>query len=744
MERNDTLEHLRQEQKLGEIKSILAVITSSMVLPLYFLFWLCDIIYAPELKWEFLALRATIIPLALVINYLILRANTLSAAYKVGFAYTSLIGLPISIMVLLLENPATPYYAGLNLVAIGTLTFIPWTRNLFILAATSIFTPYYFIALWFSRVAADYQAIAVNSFFIVSTVVISGVVRMFYERMRYRELSQQLELNYEIERRRQMEIAVIQARDEAVAANESKSSFLANMSHELRTPLNAIIGYSELLQDDAIGDGKEDYVKDLQKIESGGRHLLSLINNVLDISKIESGRMDLYVEATHIASVLENVDSIAQALAEKNRNRFSVQAYDLGLMNTDQTKLQQILLNLVSNACKFTQDGQVSLSAEALMVSGQEWLRFEVADTGIGMTPEQCNKIFQAFVQAESGTTKKYGGTGLGLAISQRFCRMMGGDIIVSSRPEHGTVFTVYLPRDIEQNDQATDDIRMPKERRISVKKIAVLDNDHDRRNTIEVMLIQHRFDLTATSADAAGVQFAQGVSPDVLIYDPIAGGEILKLWSSQDWSIHDWSTQGESKSLFNIPTVLVSTTPDQRRGFAFGFHWLAGRLEVQSRLTDDSATVMFGGRSKSLLLIGNTLSGAKDVMKSRRWIVETADSVPQANEDMRQRCYDMVAMDISYLLQATQNQSLELLSCMNQCDSKIILVADDNHRADNYAGLFVMLNTLMSKSAIPEADLSNLITKLVIKSVRGSAIKVDDVNNEGVQADSPAGRLSA
>ena len=130
--------------------------------------------------------------------------------------------------------------------------------------------------------------------------------------------------------------------------------------------------------------------------------------------------------------------------------------------------------------------------------------------------------------------------------------------------------------------------------------------------------------------------------------------------------------------------------------------------------------------------------------MKSRRWIVETADSVPQANEDMRQRCYDMVAMDISYLLQATQNQSLELLSCMNQCDAKIILVADDNHRADNYAGLFVMLNTLMSKSAIPEADLSNLITKLVIKSVRGSAIKVDDVNNEGVQADSPAGRLSA
>jgi len=737
VERIEALEHLRRKQKLSEIKSILAVITSAMVLPLYFLFWLCDIIYVPELKWEFLALRATIIPLALVIHYLIVRANTLSAAYKIAFAYSASIGIPISVMVLILQDPATPYYAGLNLVAIGTLTFIPWTRRLFILTATAIFAPYYVITLSLSENSGHYQAIMVNTFFIVSTVVISGVVRVFYERMRYRELSQRLELNNEIERRKQMEIAVIQARDEAVAANESKSSFLANMSHELRTPLNAIIGYSELLQDDAIGDGMEDYLKDLQKIESGGRHLLNLINNVLDISKIESGHMDLYVEATHIANVLENIDSIARPLAEKNHNIFSIHGEEQGLMNTDQTKLQQILLNLISNACKFTRNGRISLSLEQLLVSGQHWLRFEVTDTGIGMTPEQCNRIFQAFVQAESGTTKKYGGTGLGLAISQRFCRMMGGDILVTSRLGFGTTFTVYLPRDIVEGSQTAENIRIPKDRRISVKKIAVLDNDHDRRNTLEVMLIQHRFDLTAANADAAGVQFAKGISPDVVVYDPKCGSEVLKFWSAQ-----------ENRTLFNVPTVLVTTLPGhtlpERRGFAFGFHWLGGRKELQFKLADISLPVSSTGRSKSVLLIGDVLSGFQDTLKPQRWIVATVENLSLAFDDLRQHRYDMVVMDVSLLLQESANRSRELINCMNQCDSKIVLVADDNHRTDNYARLFDALNAYMIGNTVSESELSSLITKLVIKAVRRPAISLEDTVTSDTQADEPPSRLSA
>lgn len=734
MTRIDSLEYLRREQKLGEIKSILAVITSAMVLPLYFLFWLCDIVYAPDHKWEFLVLRATIIPLALVVNYFITRTNTLSVAYKIAFLYASLLGMPISIMVLLLDNPATPYYAGLNLVAIGTLTFIPWTRKLFVLTAASIFAPYYVITLTLSENAGHYEAVIVNSFFIVSTVIISGVVRVFYERMRYRELSQRLELSDEIERRKQMEIAVIKARDEAVAANESKSSFLANMSHELRTPLNAIIGYSELLQDDAIDDGKQSYVKDLQRIESGGRHLLNLINNVLDISKIESGHMDLYIESTYLDNLLENVNSIAQPLAEKNNNIFTVKGDDPGLMHTDQTKLQQILLNLVSNACKFTQDGRVTLSVEKLLVSGQDWVRFEVADTGIGMTAQQCNKVFQAFVQAESGTTKKYGGTGLGLAISQRFCRMMGGDILVTSRQQFGTTFVVYLPRDIEEGGQVSDNIRIPKERRISIKKIAVLENDHDRRNTIEVMLIQHRFDLTAANVDEAGVQFVKGVSPDVVLYDPNSGSEVVKLWALQD----------EKQTVFSTPTVLVTTLPDQRRGFAFGFHWLASRSELQSKLTGVSTSYNSSGRSKPVLLVGDALSGIKDSLTSQRGFVAMAYDIPDVIDNLSQDQYDMVFVDVALLFQAQQSLSLELLSCMNQSDSKIVLVADDKDLLDNYAGLFASLNTLMVNNAVLESELDILITKLVVKAVRKPAIKIDDAGDLDAQEGQAPNRLSA
>lgn len=734
MERNVALEQLRREQKLGEIKSILAVITSAMVLPLYFLFWLCDLLYAPELKWEFLALRATIIPVALIINYCTERTHTLVNAYKIAFAYTATMGLPICFMILMLKNPATAYYAGLNLVAIATLTFIPWTRLLFALASVAIFAPYYFIVLRLSQSFDDYKAVMVNSFFIVSTVVISAVVRLFYERMRYRELSQQLDLNREIERRKQMELAVIRARDEAVSANETKSSFLANMSHELRTPLNAIIGYSELLQDEAVDQGLELYVQDLQKIESGGRHLLNLINNILDISKIESGRMDISLDAIPTASILQNVQAIAHPLAEKNHNIFSLKHNDLGLMNTDQTKLQQILLNLVSNACKFTHNGQVTLSADQLQVSGQDWLRFEVSDTGIGMTPEQCNKIFEAFVQAESTTTKYFGGTGLGLTISQRFSRMMGGDILVSSKPGYGSTFTVYLPRDMELNSQLSDEFRVPKDRRVSVKKIAVLDNDRVLRDSIEATLIQHSFDLTAASVDADGVQFAKGAAPDVIVYNPITGAEISKLWNSPD----------EKTQLLDFPTVLVKTQTKQRQGFAFGIHRVLNKSDLPSQLDNIPIAPAAYGRDKSILLLGNTLGELQESLEAQRWITACATNGTFKCENVEQYGYDLVALEVDSLLKAPQAKAIELMKTVNGCESKLILLVEEKHRADHGAGLYALLATLMSKNALDDIELNFLVAKLVKKSIRGTTNKYSKSLTAAIDAEFQLNQLSA
>jgi signal transduction histidine kinase len=234
---------------------------------------------------------------------------------------------------------------------------------------------------------------------------------------------------------------------ELEVAGRYKSEFLANMSHELRTPLNAIIGYSEMLEEEAGDLGQGAFVPDLQKIHGAGKHLLSLINNVLDLSKIEAGKMDLYLENFAIASMVQEVVATVKPLVEKNGNALDVHcADDLGTMRADLTKLRQTLFNLLSNASKFTERGTVTLRAGRESVNGGEWISFSVRDTGIGMSPEQTSKLFQAFTQADASTTRKYGGTGLGLAISRKFCQMMGGDITVASALGQGSTFTVRLP----------------------------------------------------------------------------------------------------------------------------------------------------------------------------------------------------------------------------------------------------------------------------------------------------------
>jgi PAS domain S-box-containing protein len=242
---------------------------------------------------------------------------------------------------------------------------------------------------------------------------------------------------------------LVRAKDAAEEANRAKSAFLANMSHELRTPLNAVIGYSEMLQELAQDRGQPDLLPDLGRIRSSGKHLLGLINDVLDLSKIEAGKVELSIESLDVLPVINDAVSTIRPLVEKNGNRLEVACADpMGALLGDQTRVRQVLFNLLSNACKFTENGVIRLEARRTRRKSSDWVEFRVADTGIGMSQEQLERLYRPFMQADSSTTRKYGGTGLGLAISREFCQMMGGSLSAESELGKGSAFTVRLPGD--------------------------------------------------------------------------------------------------------------------------------------------------------------------------------------------------------------------------------------------------------------------------------------------------------
>jgi signal transduction histidine kinase len=329
-------------------------------------------------------------------------------------------------------------------------------------------------------------------------------------------------------------------------ASEHKSAFLASMSHELRTPLNAIIGYSEMLHETAQDEGQDEFLPDLAKIRDAGRHLLGLINDILDLSKIEAGKMDLYLEEVDLAGLVEEVGSIVEPLIAANANRLEV-VYPaaLGTFYTDRTKLKQSLLNLLSNAGKFTHEGRVKLEVRPAPTE----ISFIVSDSGIGMTEEQQGRLFQAFSQADASTTRQYGGTGLGLAISKHFCEMLGGRIAVESAPGHGSTFTITLP-DRGRTAAAAAATPMGAEH---AALVMVVDDDANARGLLAATARREGYRVIEATDGETAVALAREWHPDVITLDVL-------MPRMDGWAV--LTALKSDPDLAEIPVVIVTCWP--------------------------------------------------------------------------------------------------------------------------------------------------------------------------------------
>ncbi len=372
--------------------------------------------------------------------------------------------------------------------------------------------------------------------------------------------------------RKRSEEELRQAKDQAEEANRSKSKFLATMSHELRTPLNAIIGYSEMLQEEADDLGVKIFDSDLKRIHSAGKHLLTLINDILDLSKIEAGKMELFLETFSLAGLIQDVVNTVHPLAEKNGNRIKVESEkDPGSMHADVTRVRQILFNLMSNACKFTKSGTITVRVNREIRKSGEWFRFDISDTGIGMTPDQLARLFEAFTQADASTTRQYGGTGLGLVISRKFCHMMGGDITVQSEHGRGTTFTVELPVDVSshgiQRVQVFEE-KIAAEPLTAVGKedfrstILVIDDDPDARDLMSRVLFREGFRPVLASSGEQGLFLARELRPKVVILDvlmPVMDGSTVLTEMKADPELAD------------IPVIMVTMVDNKELGYALG-----------------------------------------------------------------------------------------------------------------------------------------------------------------------------
>ena len=520
-------------------------------------------------------------------------------------------------------------------------------------------------------------------------------------------------------------------------ASRYKSEFLASMSHELRTPLNAIIGYSEMLEEEAGDLGQEGFIPDLQKIHGAGKHLLSLINNVLDLSKIEAGKMDLYLENFDVASMTQEVVATVKPLVEKNGNTLEVHYADgLGTMRADLTKLRQTLFNLLSNACKFTERGTVTLRAGRESVNGDEWISFSVRDTGIGMSPEQTSKLFQAFTQADASTTRKYGGTGLGLAISRKFCQMMGGDISVASTPGHGSTFTARLPAAVVEREAAS--LTRAGETAATAPRVAegaptvlVIDDDLTVHDLLSRFLNKEGLRMVAARSGEEGIRLARELRPAVITLDVLMPG-------MDGWAV--LTALKADPDLSDIPVIVLSIVDEKQMGYALGAADYLTKPIDWERLA--AVLEKFEcPRPPCPVLIVEDDTSLRELLRRRlqkeQWTVIEAENGRAGLERMSEREPELILLD----LMMPEMDGFQFLDEVRKHEDwrsiPVIVITAKELTPEDRQRLNGSVEKILQKGAYSREELIREVRDLVTASMRSKPLRAKEI----AHAKDPAGR---